>query len=179
MLPSPPSAIPMPYYAIFGIFEPLLTFGGFIGALLDPLETHNQQEPYHPGRALPTELSTASLVTVTQLAHTCALLGLLNLFMLRALRTHLASQPALQEKIATALLTPLLVGDIMHLFVTFYALEDQKWEYWNYTPTIWAVVVFGVGLLVPRVMWHLGIGRFVDARDGRRDVGSNIAVLKS
>ena len=38
MLPPPPSAIPMRYYAIFGIIEPLLSFGGFVGALLDPLE---------------------------------------------------------------------------------------------------------------------------------------------
>ncbi|KZV77189.1 hypothetical protein PENSPDRAFT_568280 [Peniophora sp. CONT] len=178
-LPSPPSAIPMRYYAIFGIIEPLLTFGGFIGALLDPVETHNQQEPSYPGRALPTKLSTASLVTVTQLAHTCALLGLVNLFVLRALRKHLASQPALQEKIAKALLTPLLIGDIMHLYLTFYALGEERWNYRHYTPTIWAVIGFGVALLVPRAMWHLGVGRYVDARDGRRASGALVNVLKT
>ena len=53
----------------------------------------------------------------------------------------------------------------MHLWVTFYALGDERWDYWNYTPTIWAVIGFGVALLVPRAMWHLGIWRYVHTRD--------------
>jgi hypothetical protein len=37
----PRSALPPPYYAIFGIYEPLLTAMGFIGALMDPIKARN------------------------------------------------------------------------------------------------------------------------------------------
>ena len=33
---SPSSAIPPFYYVLFGIYEPILTVSGFLGALLDP-----------------------------------------------------------------------------------------------------------------------------------------------
>ena len=72
----------------------------------------------------------------------------------------------------------MLIGDVMHLWVTFYALGEERWDYRNYTPTIWAVIGFGVALLVPRVMWHLGWGRYVDARDGK-SAKEHVVVLKS
>ena len=67
-------------------------------------------------------------MTVLQLAHVCGLLGVLNFFVLSAARKHLHSHVALQEKIVGALLTPLVVGDFLHLYVTLWALGEHKWE---------------------------------------------------
>lgn len=102
---------------------------------------------------------------MVQLAHVCALLGVINIFVLRAVRKHLGGQPALQEKILGALLTPLVMGDVMHLYVTLWALGDEKWEFSRYTPMLWTTLILGVSLLVPRVAWHFGIGRYVHKRD--------------
>jgi len=166
-LPSSRSAIPTPYYVIFGIIEPLLTFGGLAGTLLDPIGTFYQQEPSTPNNVPLLNFSIASRVTILQLAHVCALLGLVNLFVLYAVRTHLVSQPAVQERLVRALLTPLLLGDIMHLYVTYWALGDTRWDFKNHTPALWATLVFGIALLAPRIAWHMGVGRYVDSRDGR------------
>ncbi|KAI0030707.1 hypothetical protein K488DRAFT_87524 [Vararia minispora EC-137] len=174
-----PSAVPTPYYVIFGIIEPLLTVGGFAGALIDPLKTYNEQATQPPSLLLPTELPTAARVTVIQLGHACALLGLVNFFVLSALRTHLSSNPFLQEKIARALLSPLLLGDILHMALTIYALGDARWDFAHYTPTLWMIIVFGFGLFVPRAMWHMGVGRFVEARDGKQFRSRSYQVLKS
>jgi hypothetical protein len=38
IMSHPRSALPPLYYAIFGIYEPILTTMGFIGALLDPIK---------------------------------------------------------------------------------------------------------------------------------------------
>lgn len=87
--------------------------------------------------------------------------------MLGAARRHLHSQPALQEKIVCSLLTPLMIGDVAHLYVTLWALGDHKWEVWRYSPMLWTTLGLGLSLMVPRLTWHLGIGRYVDARDAR------------
>jgi hypothetical protein len=161
----PTSAVPDFYYTLFAFYEPALTVIGFIGTLCDPETAHNTQAPWPAGSLPPVVLPKASIVTVIQLAHVCALVGLLNIFVLTAARQHLASQPALQEKIVRALLTPLLIGDIMHLYVTLWALGDDRWDIAQWSPMLWATVVIGVSLTIPRVMWHLGIWRYVDARD--------------
>ncbi|KIM46124.1 hypothetical protein M413DRAFT_441184, partial [Hebeloma cylindrosporum] len=125
------SAIPDFYYFCFGAYEPFLTFVGFLGAIAC---AHNSQAPWSidvlPYKSLPT----ATLVTMIQLAHVCALLGLVNLFVLSAVRTHLKDNPALQEKIVLSLLTPLLLGDIFHLSLTLWALGDQKWNIHSWSP---------------------------------------------
>jgi len=77
----------------------------------------------------------------------------------------LHSQPALQEKVVGALLTPLVVGDFLHLYVTLWALGEHKWEVRRYSPMLWSTLILGLSLMVPRVAWHLGIGRYVDKRD--------------
>ena len=92
-------------------------------------------------------------------------MGLLNIFIVTAARKHLASQPALQEKILRALFIPLLIGDILHLSVTLWALGDDRWVISQWTPMLWTTVLVGVSLLIARVMWHLGIWRYTDARD--------------
>jgi hypothetical protein len=162
---SHPSAIPDFYFAIFAYYEPFLCIAGFIGALSDPKSVHDQQAPWPSGSPPPDPLPLATAVTVMQLGHVCALLGVVNFFVLSATRRHLHAQVALQEKIVGALLTPLLLGDVLHLYVTFWALGDHKWREWN--GMLWITVFLGLTLMVPRIAWHLGIGRYVDWRDGR------------
>lgn len=90
----------------------------------------------------------------------------MNCFVLTAARKHLNTNLALQEKIVRALLIPLLIGDVMHLSVTFWALGDHKYDFANWSPMLWTTNIVGFSLLLPRMAWHLGIGRYVDTRDG-------------
>ncbi|KAJ6599004.1 hypothetical protein DFH09DRAFT_903124 [Mycena vulgaris] len=160
----PTSAIPTHYYAVFAIYEPFLTTLGFLGALLDPKGTHDYQAPWP--NSPPDDFPLATKLTITQLGHVCALLGLLNVWLLSSARIHLSLQPALQEKIVSALLTPLLIGDFLHIYFTLWALGDQRWQFQNWSPMLIITIVLGLTLLVPRVMWQLGIARYVDSRDG-------------
>ncbi|KAF7969305.1 hypothetical protein HWV62_27733 [Athelia sp. TMB] len=161
------SALPTFYYAIFAYYEPLLCIVGFLGAISDPKATHDQQASWPLDSPPPGPLPRATLVTMLQLAHVCALLGVINIFVLRAVRKHLSGQPALEEKIVRALLTPLVFGDVMHLYFTLWGLGDEKWVFSRYTPMLWTTIILGISLLVPRVAWHLGIGRYVHKRDSR------------
>ncbi len=105
-------------------------------------------------------------MTLVQLAHVCALVGLINAFVLFAVRKHLSGNPALQEKILFSLLAPLLIGDVAHIAVSLWALGEERWDVANWTPMLWTTVGIGLSLLVPRICWHLGVGRYVDMRDG-------------
>ncbi|KAF9534267.1 hypothetical protein CPB83DRAFT_843962 [Crepidotus variabilis] len=162
---APTSALPDFYYFCFGAYEPFITILGFLGTIADPLSAHNAQAPW-PLEIAPTSLPLATLVTIVQLAHVCALLGVVNLFLLFAVRTHMKGMPALEERILWGLFTPLIIGDVAHLTITFWALGDQRFHVTTWSPMIWANVVIGSSLLIPRVCWHLGIGRYVDMRDG-------------
>ncbi|KAK0453760.1 hypothetical protein EV421DRAFT_707553 [Armillaria borealis] len=162
----PHSALPDFYYFIFAAYEPTLCILGFFGALADPKSTHDGQAAWPSDSPPPDVLPRASLVTVIQLAHVCALVGVINFFLLSAVRKHLHALPALQEKFTFALLCPLLIGDLMHLYLTLWSLGDQKWDVRNWSPMLWATIGLGMTLLIPRICWHLGIGRYVDARDG-------------
>lgn len=106
-------------------------------------------------------------MTLAQLAHVCALLGLVNHFVLRAAKSHLAPHPALQEQIVGALLKLLLVGDCTHLALTFWVLGERAYDIRNWGTTLWIVVVTGVSLFIPRLCWCVGLGRYVHTRDGR------------
>jgi hypothetical protein len=163
----PTSAIPELYYAIFAFYEPFLCILGFIGTFADPISSHNQQAPWPAHTPPPTALPRATLVTIIQLAHVCSLVGVINHFILTAARRHLAAQLALQEKIVRALLVPLLLGDAFHFYVTLWALGEDRWDLRAWSPMLWATILLGLTLMVPRVAWHLGIGRYVDKRDGR------------
>ncbi|EPQ59458.1 hypothetical protein GLOTRDRAFT_35098 [Gloeophyllum trabeum ATCC 11539] len=164
---SPPqSAIPGFYYAVFGFYEPFLTLLGLMGTIVDPKRTHDAQAPWPNGMPPSSPLPQATLVTLFQLAHVCALIGLINVFVLSAARKHLYSQPALQEKIVGALLTPLLCGDVLHLYVTLWALGPERWNVQEWGAVLWSTLLTGLTLIVPRIAWHLGIGRYVDKRDG-------------
>jgi hypothetical protein len=142
-------------------------------------QTHNMQAPWPPHSPPPEHLPLATTVTVLQLAHVCGLLGFINVFLLRAARKYLSSQPMLQEKIVGALLMPLLVGDVLHLVVTLWALGDMRWEFSKWSGMLWLTILSGVSLLIPRVAWHLGIGRYTEARDGkgnRKGLGANVTL---
>jgi hypothetical protein len=137
------------------------------------------QAPWPPHNPPPDRLPLATTVTVLQLAHVCGLLGLVNIFMLRAAHRYLSSQPTVQEKIVGALLTPLLIGDVFHLLVTSWALGDVRWKFSEWSAMLWLTFLLGFSLLIPRVAWHLGIGRYMEARDGkggRKGLGANVAL---
>lgn len=162
---SPTSPLPDFYYFVFAIYEPVLTTIGFLGAVGDPTRAHNAQAPWPPGTPPFQELPQATLVTTLQLAHVCGLLGLINIFVLHAIRKHVDDNVVLQEKLVRSLLTPLLIADFTHLYVTLWALGDQRWDVGNWTPMLWTTIGLGSSLLIPRIAWHMGIGRYVHARD--------------
>ncbi|OBZ70392.1 hypothetical protein A0H81_09970 [Grifola frondosa] len=171
----PPSALPPCYWLIFGCYEPLLALCGLLGVLVNPkkvssvlaAQAHDLQAPWPSGSVPEGQLSLATRVTMLQLAHVVGLLGLINVFVLWAARKHLFSQPALQEKVAGALLTPLLVGDFVHVSITWWALGDARWDFTSWSGMLWATFLTGFSLMIPRIAWHLGIGRYVDRRDGQ------------
>ncbi|CAL1700798.1 unnamed protein product [Somion occarium] len=167
----PTSAIPGFYWVVFGWYEPLLTLLGFIGAILYPKEAHDQQAPWQTEQSTANTLPLPTLITTMQLASVVGLLGLINCFVLWTARRYLFGQPAIQEKVVSALLTPLLIGDILHLSVTLWALGDDRWNIraWRNSGTLWVTISTGISLLVPRIAWHLGIGRYVDSRDRQTD----------
>lgn len=170
----PQSAIPDFYYLLFAFYEPALTILGFIGTLYDPETTHNTQAPWPLENPPPAVLPRASVVTVIQLAHVCALMGVVNIFVLTAVRKHLASQPAIQEKIVRALMVPLLLGDVLHLYITLWALGQERWDISRWTPMLWTTVILGFTLMIPRIMWHLGIWRYADFRDKPPTCGRSV-----
>lgn len=96
----------------------------------------------------PETLPAATTVTVLQLAHTCALLGIINFFVLTAVRQ--LRSPALQEKMAASLFTPLLVSDFSHILVTLYGIGGTRWEVREWPFMVWITIVTGLTLLIPR-----------------------------
>jgi hypothetical protein len=126
-------------------------------------------------------LPLATKVTVVQLTHVCGLLGLINFFLLRAARRYLSTQLALQEKIVAGLLTPLVIGDVLHIALTLWALGDVRWNLSEWTVVIWLTVLIGLALFIPRVAWHMGIGRYMDSRDGKgkgKGCSANVALSR-
>ncbi|KAH9943484.1 uncharacterized protein BXZ73DRAFT_97524 [Epithele typhae] len=167
-----PHALPWAYWAIFGLYEPLLAVSGFLGAIVNPKKAHDNQAPWPAGVAPPEPLTAATQVTILQLAHVVGLLGLINFFVLGAARKYLGAHPVLQEKIVGALLTPLLLADVVHISITWWALGESRWRVATWSSLLWITFLTGFSLLVPRVAWHMGIGRYVDSRDsgGRREI---------
>jgi len=104
---------------------------------------------------------------ICQLAIAHGIIGFINASVLRAVRE--LPSPALQEKIARSLLVPLVVGDVLHIFGTFYGIGDVRWKMKDWPQILWLSIVVGTALFVPRVCWLLGVGRHVETRDGRLD----------
>lgn len=167
------SAIPDFYYYCFAIYEPLLTLLGFVGTQLDPKNVHDAQAPW-VNSSPSTELPRATLVTLFQLANVCALLGVVNFFVLSAARKHLHHDLFLQEKVVSSLMTPLLIGDISHMYMTLWGLGDQRWNFSSWTPMLWTTFILGLTLMIPRIAWHMGVGRYVHQLHRRaEDRGKN------
>ena len=162
---------------------------GFSIDASNSVQAHNMNGPWPVGVPLPEILPAATTATVLQLAHTCALLGIINFFVLTAVRD--LRSPALQEKIATSLFTPLLVADVTHMLVTLYGIGDARWNVGEWPSIVWMTIITGLTLLIPRlvrenyrmsrlielrtliksdrVCWYLGIGRYVNSRDAWLD----------
>jgi len=104
--------------------------------------------PWPIGVAPPHSLPVATTVTMLQLAHTCGLLGIINVFVITAIRD--LRSPALQEKVATALFTPLVVTDVSHILVTLYAMGDTRWKVNEWSSIVWITIATGLTLLIPR-----------------------------
>lgn len=104
--------------------------------------------PWPVGAALPETLPTATTISMLQLGHMSALLGIINFFVLTAARE--VRSPALQEKIASSLLSTLLVSDVTHILVTLYGLGDTRWDIDEWPSIIWITIVTGLTLLIPR-----------------------------
>jgi len=102
----------------------------------------------------------------------------MNCFTLTAVRKHLSYNLAVQEKIAQALFIPLVIGDVLHLTVTLWALGDQKFDFASWSPMLWTTNLLGLSLMLPRMAWYLGIGRYVDTRDGSQTRITSLKELK-
>jgi len=99
-----------------------------------------------------------------QLAHIFFLMALINLFIINATRRHFTQDPNAQEVIYKALFTVLMFGDFAHIGVTLYAMGPMRWEFGSWSALTWVTFTVGVSLLVPRALWHLGVGRDVPTR---------------
>lgn len=130
-------------------------------------QTYEQQAPWPQGIPPEGPLARATIVTLFQLAHTVGLLGCVNFFLLWTARRHLWPQPAVQERVVRALLLPLLFGDILHIALTLWALGEERWDVSQWEGMLWITIVSGFTLMIPRIAWHLGIGRYMESRDGR------------
>ncbi len=131
------------------------------------MQTYVQQAPWPQGTVPEGPLAKATVVTLFQLAHTVGLLGSINFCVLWAARKYLWSQPAIQEKVVRALLTPLLLGDFLHIALTVWALGEDKWDVNKWEGTLWITIITGFTLMIPRIAWHLGVGRYSERRDGQ------------
>jgi len=131
------------------------------------------------------DLPPAVRTIICQAVVAHAVIGLLIASVLRAIRR--LPSPALQEKIAKSLMISLAIGDVLHLFGTFYGIGDIRWKVEDWPQVLWLNIIVGLALFIPRyvgttpnprggansyhyrVCWLLGIGRFVATRDSRLD----------
>ena len=104
-------------------------------------------------------------MTILQLVNVSFLLALVNLALINAARRCFAHDARAQEVVYRALFAVLLFGDFAHIGVTLYAMGPEvRWKFGEWSALTWVTVVTGVSLLVPRALWHLGVGR--DAPSG-------------
>lgn len=128
---------------------------------------HDQQAPWPTSSPPETALPPATYVSILQLAHVVGLCGAINFFVFSTARKYLNAYPSLQEKMVGALLTPLLFADFIHMGITFWAIGDLRWDIGKWSTILWITFVSGLSLMIPRLMWHMGVGRYVDSRDGQ------------
>ena len=61
----------------------------------------------------------------------------------------------------------MLLGDVLHIVLTLWAIGDERWNVQKWQATLWVTIVSGFTLLIPRLAWHLGVGRYMESRDGQ------------
>lgn len=89
-------------------------------------------------------------------------MGLINLSIINAARRYFAQDPRAQEVVYKALFAVLMFGDFAHIAVTLYAMGPEiRWDFGSWSVLTWVTIVSCVSLLVPRALWHLGVGRDV------------------
>jgi hypothetical protein len=89
-------------------------------------------------------------------------MALINLFIINAARHSFKQDPGAQEVVYKALFTVLMYGDFAHIAVTLYAMgPEMRWAFGNWSALTWVTIIAGITLLVPRALWHLGVGRDV------------------
>ena len=57
------------------------------------------------------------------------------------------------------------MGDFLHIFLTLWAIGDDRWAVEKWQGTLWITIVSGFTLMIPRLAWHLGVGRYMESRD--------------
>ena len=93
------------------------------------------------------------------------LLSLTGISIISATRRYFAQDPTAQEVIYKAYFAVLMFGDVTHTAVTLYAMgPEMRWEFGSWSALTWVTIVANVSLLVPRALWHLGVGRDVPIR---------------
>lgn len=88
-------------------------------------------------------------------------MALVNLFVIHTTRRHFTQDSKAQEVVYKALFTVLMFGDFAHIGVTLYAMGPMRWEFGSWSALTWVTILAGASLLVPRALWHLGVGRGV------------------
>jgi len=93
------------------------------------------------------------------------LLSLTGISIINTTRRYFAQDPTAQEVIYKALFAVLLFGDVIHTGVTLYAMgAEMRWEFGSWSALTWVTMAANFTLLVPRALWHLGVGRDVPTR---------------
>ncbi|BEJ17910.1 hypothetical protein CspHIS471_0701870 [Cutaneotrichosporon sp. HIS471] len=156
--------LPPFYYYFFSLVEPGLSVAGALYAAFRP-ETYAAD-------LLPSgvEKLTQAVGNTLRGRMMCGQLG--SCFLVLAMNSFSLvpvfrrQTPALCEKLTSALLVPLLIGDFTHIILTLVALPGTlAFEPWNWTQLIHGNVSITLGLIVMRMLWFLGVGRQSPAAD--------------
>jgi hypothetical protein len=114
-------------------------------------------------------------VTLLQLIVVLLAAALTSVSFIHTTRRYFAHDPAAQEIIYRSLFGVLLLSDVAHMYVTLYGMgPEMRWAFGKWTGLIWVTIGVTITLLIPRVLWHLGVGRDVviesrNARERKKD----------
>ena len=99
-------------------------------------------------------------VTLPQLIVVLLAMALMSVSVIHTTRRYFAHLPAIQEVIYRSLFGVLMLSDVAHTFVTLYGMgPEMRWAFERWSALTWVTVGVNITLLVPRALWHLGIGR--------------------
>ncbi|KAH6917169.1 hypothetical protein BKA70DRAFT_1417941 [Coprinopsis sp. MPI-PUGE-AT-0042] len=153
-------ALPGIYYVHFLYIEPLASIVPFFMIWGWPGAEWCYQQLLPEEQRAPLDIfQPQAEMAMWQLANTSLLLGLVSLFVYRAVRDAVPN-PASQERVIGAVIAALGVGDILHLLLSFYVLPERM----RWAPLTWDGMAHGnitvvLWLLVMRLLWVAGVGR--------------------